>query len=143
MKKKVTTSTQLGRRKMLKNSGLALAGLGTVSAVNAQPSETTNQPQANKVALITGGARGIGRATAIALAKEGADIVICDIAKQIPSILYPMAVPADLATTKKLVEAEGVQCLSMQADVRSSEDLDKVVAKTIANFGRLDIVVAN
>lgn len=145
MKKENANPNQLSRRQMVKNSGLAMAGLGTTSIAmtNPAPAPTTAKQQAGKVALITGGARGIGRAIAVALAKEGANIVICDIAAQMPTIAYPMGSSDDMAATKKLVEAEGVKCLSMQADVRSSADLNKVVAQTVADFGRLDIVVAN
>ena len=144
MKKNPQETTNLSRRQMVKNSGLAVAGLGIANVAATNPIKvSTNKNQTGKVALITGGARGIGRSIALSLAKEGANIVICDIADQIPSISYPMAVPADLAETKKIVEAEGVKCLSMKADVRKSADLKKVVEQTIADFGRLDIVVAN
>lgn len=143
MKKKDSNPNQLSRRQMVKNSGLAMAGLGTTGLAMANPAPTASKQQAGKVALITGGARGIGRAIAVALAKEGANIVICDIAAQMSTIAYPMSNPDDMATTKKLVEAEGVKCLSMKADVRSSADLNKVVAQTITDFGRLDMVIAN
>ncbi len=143
MKKKDLNPNQLSRRQMVKNSGLAMAGLSTTSLASTNASSTTTKQQVGKVALITGGARGIGRAIAIALAKEGANIVICDIAAQMSSIAYPMGNSEDMTTTKKLVEAEGVKCLSMQADVRSSTDLNKVVTQTVADFGRLDIVIAN
>ncbi len=143
MKKKTVSPNQLSRREMVKNSSLVVAGLSTTALANASLATSSSKQQTGKVALITGGARGIGRAIAIALAKEGANIVICDIAEQIPSIVYPMAKPEDLTTTKKLVEAEGVKCLSMKTDVRSSADLNSVVKQIIADFGRLDIVVAN
>lgn len=143
MKKKVTNPNQLSRRQMVKNSGLAMAGISTTSLAMTNPAPTTSKQQAGKVALITGGARGIGRAIAVALAKEGANIVICDIAAQMSTIAYPMGSSDDMTMTKKLVEAEGVKCLSMQADVRSSADLNKVVAQTITDFGRLDMVIAN
>ena len=120
MKKK--NLEQLSRRQMVKNSGLAMAGLSTSTLAMANTTSNNPKEQAGKVAFITGGARGIGRAIAIALAKEGANIVICDIAAQMPSVPYPMAQPADLVTTKKLVEAEGVKCLSLRADVRKSAD---------------------
>lgn len=61
----------------------------------------------NKVALITGGARGQGRTHAVALAQEGADIVVCDIAENISTVGYDMATPADLEETVRLVEKEG------------------------------------
>ena len=144
MKNNQQKEPKLSRRQMVKNTTLAAAGLGVANIAATNPVEqSSNKNQTRKVALITGGARGIGRAIALSLAKEGANIVICDIADQIPSILYPMAVPADLAETKRLVELEGVKCLSMKADVRKSADLKKVVNQTIADFGRLDIVVAN
>jgi (+)-trans-carveol dehydrogenase len=60
-----------------------------------------------KVAFITGVARGQGRAHAVRLAEEGADIIGVDICKQIDGVEYPMATPADLEETVKLVEDRG------------------------------------
>jgi SDR family mycofactocin-dependent oxidoreductase len=96
-----------------------------------------------KVALITGAARGQGRSHALTLAREGADIVALDIAAQIPSVPYPMASPDDLAETVKLVENEDRRCLPVTADVRDIHAMDQAVKDTIAEFGRLDIVLAN
>ena len=60
-----------------------------------------------RVAIVTGGARGMGRAHAVTLAREGASIVLVDIAAQIDSVQYPLSRPADLDNARALVEAEG------------------------------------
>jgi (+)-trans-carveol dehydrogenase len=98
-----------------------------------------------KVALITGAARGQGRSHAIRLAEDGADIVAIDLVAPIATAYYPPAVPADLQLTAKLAEgaAAGVRVLTAEADVRDQAALDAVVARTLAAFGRIDIVVAN
>jgi (+)-trans-carveol dehydrogenase len=98
-----------------------------------------------KVALITGAARGQGRSHAVRLAEDGADIVAVDIVAPIPTAYYPPAVPADLRLTAKLAEGatDGVRVLTAEADVRDQAALDAVVARTLAAFGRIDIVVAN
>ena len=69
-----------------------------------------------KVALITGAARGQGRAHALRLAEEGADIIAVDICRQIESNPYPLATPEDLAETTRLVESRGRACVAVQAD---------------------------
>ena len=79
-----------------------------------------------KVAVITGGARGQGRAHALTLAREGADIVVCDIAAQIDTVPYPMATPADLEETVRLVEDLDRRCVAVQADVRDGAQMQAV-----------------
>jgi len=96
-----------------------------------------------RVAIITGGARGQGRAHAIALAREGASIVLVDIADQVDAVQYPLAVPADLDQAQELVEKEGARCLQVQADVRNRAAIDDAVSRTVAEFGRIDVLVAN
>lgn len=96
-----------------------------------------------KVAIVTGAARGIGRACAIALANEGADIVAMDIARNIDGLSYSLATPADLEETVRLVEAEGRRCLSIQADVRDMEQMGSLVDRAIQEFGKIDILIAN
>jgi len=96
-----------------------------------------------KVAFITGAARGQGRAHAVRLAAGGADIIALDICQDIDSIDYPNASPADLQETVKLVEDQGRRIIARQADVRDAEAVEKVVADELAEFGRLDIVIAN
>jgi len=96
-----------------------------------------------KVAFITGAARGQGRAHAVRLAADGADIIALDICRDIDSIDYPQAGPDDLAETVKLVEDQGRRIIARQADVRNADDVEKVVAEGVGEFGRLDIVIAN
>ena len=97
----------------------------------------------NKVALITGAARGMGRNHAIRLAEEGADIIAVDICADIDAAPYPMGTAEDLAQTVKEVEARGRRIVGRQADVRDSSALNRAVAEGMDAFGRLDIVVAN
>ncbi|MFZ1490365.1 MAG: mycofactocin-coupled SDR family oxidoreductase [Ilumatobacteraceae bacterium] len=96
-----------------------------------------------KVALITGAARGQGRAHAVRLASEGADIVAIDICKQIESNPYPLATPEDLAETARMVESTGRACVAVEADVRERPALVAAAQQGIDRLGRLDIVVAN
>jgi SDR family mycofactocin-dependent oxidoreductase len=100
-------------------------------------------PLNGKVAFITGAARGQGRAEAVRLASDGASIIAVDICDQIASVPYPMATPDDLAATVKLVEDTGARIVAQQADVRDQESLQTALQAGIAEFGRLDIVVAN
>jgi SDR family mycofactocin-dependent oxidoreductase len=96
-----------------------------------------------KVALVTGGARGQGRAHAVTLARHGCDVAVCDIAAPIPTVPYDLATTADLAETARLVEAEGRRCVAAVADVRDSGQVQAVVDTALAAFGRIDILVAN
>ena len=96
-----------------------------------------------KVAFITGAARGQGRAHAVKMAQEGADIIAVDLCDQIASVEYAMATPEDLAETVKLVEDHDRRIVAQQADVRDRDALRAVVDTGVAEFGHLDIVVAN
>lgn len=96
-----------------------------------------------KVALITGGARGQGRAHATTCAREGADVVLVDIADQLASVPYAMATKDDLDETVRQVEALDRRALAVTADVRSQEQLDEAVRRGLAEFGQIDILIAN
>ena len=97
-----------------------------------------------RVAFITGAARGQGRAHAIRLANEGADIIAIDVCGPVSeTITYPLATPEELAETVAAVEATGRKVLARQVDIRDLAALQQVVADGIEQFGRLDIVVAN
>jgi len=93
--------------------------------------------------LITGGARGQGRAHALALAAEGADIVAADAPGPMSDLTYPLGTEDDLRDTAKLVEELGRRCLPIALDVRDSAQVDVAVEQTVKDLGRLDIVVAN
>ena len=97
-----------------------------------------------KVAFITGAARSQGRSHAIRLAEEGADIIAVDVPEAVPSLsAYPLASDEDLAETVKRVEALDRRIVAHPADVRDSAALKAALDDGVAQFGRLDIVVAN
>src|ERR1700693_4888364 len=96
-----------------------------------------------QVALVTGGARGMGRSHAVTFAREGADVVLLDRCQQVAWLDYALATPDDLEETVALVEKEGRQCLARQADVRDAGAVQAVVGEAKEAFGRIDILVAN
>lgn len=97
----------------------------------------------DKVAMITGGARGQGRCHAITFAAEGADIVVCDICEDMPELRYPLGTKEQLDTTVEAVKSLGRRAIGVKADVRSAADMKKVVDTTIEEFGKVDILINN
>src|SRR5271166_5310644 len=99
---------------------------------------------AGKVAFITGAARGQGRAHAVRMAREGADIIAVDIAGKLPSCVpYDPATPEDLAETARLVEAANRRIVASAIDIRDFDGLSEAVNDAVTKLGRLDIIVAN
>ena len=96
-----------------------------------------------QVALVTGAARGLGRAVCTRLAEEGVRIVGVDIGRQIPTVDYPMPAAEALEETRALVDDAGSTMVALQADVRDAGRMQEVVHECVRAFGRLDIVVAN
>lgn len=96
-----------------------------------------------KVAFITGAARGQGRSHALALAREGADIIAIDATRQMSTVAYPLGTEADLAETVRQVEALDRRIIASVADVRDRSALVAAVGEGVAELGRLDIVSAN
>jgi SDR family mycofactocin-dependent oxidoreductase len=96
-----------------------------------------------RVAFVTGGARGQGRAHALALAAEGADIAIADVPGPMTSLTYPLGTEEDLRGTAKDVEELGGRCLPITMDVRDPAVVGAAVEETVSRLGSLDIVVAN
>ena len=97
----------------------------------------------SKVAFITGAAHGQGRATALALAKEGADIVAFDVAKKIEYPAYEFGTSDELVSLKAEVEALGSRAVIASGDVRSDEDVTAAVNAAIDAFGKIDILFNN
>lgn len=95
-----------------------------------------------KVALVTGAARGIGRAQAVRLAEEGADIVALDICGPVETVITPPAAPADLEQTVRAVERTGARIMAATVDVRDGAAMREVTDSAVDTFGGLDIVCA-
>ena len=96
-----------------------------------------------KVALVTGAGRGQGRAEAIRLAEEGAEIIAVDVPRPIEGPRYEMATAEDLKETAAAVEARGRRVLAKEVDVRDLDMLKAVVDEGVRLFGKLDTIVAN
>ncbi len=96
-----------------------------------------------KTVFVTGAARGQGRAHALRLAREGADVLAVDVCAPLGTVAYPLATPADLAETARLVESEGRRVVTAQVDVRDADALGAAVADGVARLGGLDVVLAN
>jgi SDR family mycofactocin-dependent oxidoreductase len=97
----------------------------------------------DRVAFITGAARGQGRAQAVRFAKEGAKIIAIDVCRQIESVVYPMSQPADLEETACLVREAGSDVVIKIADVRDPGSLRMALDEGVNAFGRIDCVLAN
>ena len=85
----------------------------------------------DKIALITGGGQGVGQGIALALAKQGSHVVVTGRTLE------------KCETTAEMLRQREVKALALRCDVKSAEDLQNTVDKTIAEFGRLDILVNN
>ena len=96
-----------------------------------------------RTALVTGAARGQGRAHAVALARAGADVLACDLCRQVSSVPYPLAAPEELEETARLVRAEGRRCLTRRVDAADPEGMRRVVGEAESELGGIDVVCAN
>lgn len=109
---------------------------GLESKMDPKPVSTKDQQASgklqDKIALITGGDSGIGRAVALLFAKEGASIAIAYLSEH-----------RDAEETQRLVEAEGSECLLVPGDLSKEINCRRAVTKTIKKFGRVDILVNN
>lgn len=115
----------------------------TIAQESPSSSPVSSDMLSGQVAFVTGGARGIGRAIAVALAQSGADIAAVDILEDIPAHTVPLATSDDMAQTQQMVEQAGRQFLAVQADVRDLAALKTAVDSTTQQLGPINIAVAN
>lgn len=136
------------RRAVLGAAGLGAAGLGATGIAfsgTALAEERAARPLEGRVALVTGAARGIGRATAIELARRGADVALLDIAdpEGVEGVPYRLASRAELDEAASRVAEQGVRALTLVADVRNREGLGVAADRTGDELGGPDLLVAN
>ncbi|NNA68143.1 MULTISPECIES: SDR family oxidoreductase [Pseudomonas] len=97
----------------------------------------------DKTAVITGAARGLGRACAVHFAAQGADLVLLDVASDIEGVPYVLGTLNQLNHTAQLCREHGVSVLTAQVDVRNGAQIDAAIARALERFGRIDVLVNN
>lgn len=147
-KRDTSDARLLSRRNALRVGGVlaatgGLMGSSGVASVLGAEARVREQRFLGRVAVITGGARGQGRTHAVALAREGASIVACDILEQIATVPYPLATQADMDETARQVNAAGGQFVGLKADVRDPAAANRVVEQAVSRFGKVDFLLAN
>ncbi len=136
------------RRTVLSAAVLGLSAAAAAGAPASAQGGAAARPLAGKAALVTGAARGIGRATAVELARQGADVALLDIAEPdaIPELRgYRLASRDELEEAARLARAEGARALPLVADVRDWDGMRRAAERAAREFGRggLDVLVAN
>jgi NAD(P)-dependent dehydrogenase (short-subunit alcohol dehydrogenase family) len=97
----------------------------------------------DKTVVITGAGRGIGRACAVRCAEDGADLVLFDLAGDLPGVPYPLATAEQLEHTAALCREAGAAVLTVTGDVRDQDQVDDAIAAGVARFGRIDVLINN
>ena len=97
----------------------------------------------DKVVFITGAAHGMGRSHALAFAREGARLVLCDACRQYETVPYPLARPEELADLAGEIEAMGNRVIAEQVDVTNLARMEELAERARQELGPIDIVVAN
>ena len=133
------------RRSLLLGVGAgAVTAVATVAGGTAEAADgPAIRDMKGKTAFITGGARGIGLASADLLARAGANIVIYDVARNLDHVGYDMSSEQNLADAKAQVEMHDVKCMTVQGDVRDRAALIDAIAQAVSKFGSLDHVLVN
>ena len=147
-----TSPSPVSRRRLLATGTGALAGVASASLAAAAQSTSPAASEARgpgeqlqgRTAVITGCARGIGRAIAVAYAAEGCDIMGIDRAGPVSAVLpYPPATPEDFAATGRLVEQNGRRWIPVTADIRDLHALRAAAERADRELGHIDILVAD
>ena len=105
--------------------------------------KSDDQTLSGKTALITGGARNIGRAVARDLAARGASVAIADICRDLETVPYPLSSSEDLEKSVAELAASGYKAVGLTCDVRDEDQVRRAVDQVIDEFGTLDILVNN
>ena len=105
--------------------------------------ESTRARYRGRVVFITGAARGMGRAHALAFAGEGASLVLCDACRQYSTVPYPLAQPEELVALVTELEQMGCRVIAAQVDVTHLRAMQELVERAQRELGPIDIVVAN
>jgi NAD(P)-dependent dehydrogenase (short-subunit alcohol dehydrogenase family) len=146
----MTKSDDLSRREFVLQAAATLATSAVAGSIpgvakgDESGAESVRKPLQGKVAVVTGAARGIGRAIAVRLARGGADVMGIDIAGPVSpaSETFP-ATRKDLEETESLVKAQSRRFIPVVADVRNLKELRDASAKVEKEWGKVDIVVGN
>lgn len=141
----------ISRRNMLTTSVAAIAGITAFGNGNLLTPEVKQERERKdifslkgKVAIVTGAARGIGRAISVALAESGADVVGVDISGTASKeVVYSAATMTDLHETGRLVQEQQRKFKAVQCDIRDMRAIKSVVEDTLREFGKIDILVAD
>lgn len=96
-----------------------------------------------KVVLVTGAGRGMGQRCALSFAEQGADLVLTDWSKDVPTLTYKLSTPRELEETVAAVERLGRRVVVATADVREQAGLDTLVVRALEEFGRIDVASIN
>ncbi len=111
-----------------------------VSVASTSPTRSRFQ---NRTVFITGAAHGMGRSHALAFAREGARLVVCDACRQFETIPYPLAKPEELASLASEIEALGRPVIAERVDVTDLSAMQTLAERVRTELGPIDVVVAN
>ena len=114
-----------------------------MSTEPARSAESARSRFQNRVVFITGAAHGMGRAHALAFAREGARLVLCDACRQYSTVPYPLAQSEELASLAHEIERMGRPVIASQTDVTHLNAMQELVERAQQELGPIDIVVAN